>query len=272
MIRSAPHLRAAVSIMLLAGALAGCSEPRFPATTAEKPATSRPAADAAIAALLRETAALHRQGRYQEGAARLEAEIERDPGRPRLHYNLGTFRAALDEYDAAAAAFEEELARFPGHAQSHRAVAAAYSRLGRLEESVLHFESCLESLPDDGTCAFGLGHDLSALGLFDQALPHLEHAAELRGDATAFAELGAAHRRLDDLDQAATAYSRALDDDPAHLRTLLGYGQTLSALGRTGDGAVLLERHQRLAAMQDKLDAFERGRQQREPASASRVA
>ncbi len=275
---SEPKVKAlGAAIALLIWALAGCSRPETsnvrPAVApapeaATRPAAQpapRPAADVATAVLLRETAALHRQGHHREGAALLTEELKRDPQRPRLHYNLGIFRAALDEYEAAAAAFEEELARFPGHAESHRALAAAYSRLGRLEDSVAHFESCLASLPDDPACAFGLGRSLSVLGLFDQALPHLEHAAELRADAGAYAELAIVHRRLGDLERAAGAFAQALADDPSHLRTLLGYGQTLTALGRREDGAALLERHQRLAAMQDQLDAFERGRKQGQP-------
>ena len=256
-------------LALVAAILAGCSGPE-PSTPppAEAPApesTTRPAADVETAALLRETSSLHDQGRYQEGVALLTDELARDPQRPRLHYNLGIFRASLEEYEAAATAFEEELARFPGHAESHRALAAAYSRLGRLEDSVAHFEHCRQRLTDDPVCAFGLGRSLSVLGLFEQALPHLERAAELRADAGDYAELAIAHRRLGDLERAAGAFAQALADDPNHLRTLLGYGQTLTALGRGDDGAVLLERHQRLAAMQDQLDAFERGRKQGKP-------
>ncbi len=250
--------------------LAGCSESEPGATRpanvpAPPPSAARPAADVATAALLRDTAALHRDGRHRQGVALLTAELERDPERPRLHYNLGIFHASLDEYEAAVAAFEEELARFPGHAESHRALAAAHSRLGRLEDSVAHFESCLAALPDDPACAFGLGRNLSVLGLFDQALPHLEHAAGLRQDANTYAELATVYRRLGDRERAVATFARALADDPSHLRTLLGYGQTLTALGRGEEGAILLEHHQRLAAMQDQIDAFERGSKQGQP-------
>ncbi len=257
--------RAAIPIALLAAALAGCSEPAPKATPAAPEAPARPSADVATAALLRETSALHREGRYREGVARLTGELKRAPERPRLHYNLGIFHAALDEYEVAAAASEEELARFPGHAESHRALAAAYNRLGRLEDSVAHFESCLKALPDDPACALGLGRSLSVLGLFDQALPHLEHAARLRADADAYCELAVVYRRLGELERAVEAFRQALAVDPSHLRTLLGYGQTLTARGQGEDGAALLERHRQLAAMQDQFDAFERGRKQGEP-------
>ena len=260
--RSAPW-RAA----LLIAAVTGCARPEAPAERESPPAptrppASRPQADVATATLLRETSELYAQGRYRQGLARLEAELRRDPDRPRLHHNLGIFRAALGDYEAAAAAFEEELARYGSYLDSHRALATAYSRLGRPEDSIPSFESCVAADPDDAVCAFGLGRNLSILGLFDQAVPHLERAADLRRDAEAWSELGILYRRLGDLERSASTFAKALAADSCHLKTLLGYGQTLSALGRGQDGEILLERHRHLAQLEDRLEAFERASQQ----------
>ena len=252
---------------LLLAALAGCARPETEAPPDPDLARpeSRPETDVATAALLRETSQLYRQGRYPEGLARLEAELRRDPDRPRLHHNLGIFRAALGDYEGAVAAFEEELARHGSYLDSHRGLATAYSRLGQPEDSIVPFESCLAADPDDVVCAFGLGRNLSILGLFDQAVPHLERAAELRRDAEGWSELGILYRRLGDLERSAGVFGQALAADPVHLKTLLGYGQTLTALGRDDDGEALLERHKRLAELDDQLEAFERARQRQAP-------
>lgn len=266
-----------VVVLALAPAtmLSGCSDPgpkvtdsttEDSARPAADPASSnRPALDAATRELLRETAELHRQGRFEEGLERLRQEIERDPNRPRLHYNLGVFRASLEDYEGATAAFEEELERFPDHGESHRALATAYTRLGRLDEAVLQYEACLGDLPDDALCTSGLGRNLSALGRTDEALPFLQQAADEAQDAAAYAELALLHRRRGDLQESARAFSRALADDPRHLPTLLGYGQVLNALGHRQDGAALLDLHQHLSTLQDQLDAFERARRQGTP-------
>ncbi|MCP3964009.1 MAG: tetratricopeptide repeat protein [bacterium] len=253
---------AALCLVLSACTSEPKTEPSEPTRPAE-PAVAE--ADMGTALLLGETAELHRQGRYQEGLLRLEQALDENPERPRLHYNLGVFHASLRDYQAAASAFEEELARYPGHIDSHRALGAAYTRLGRLEDSLPHFESCLAGAPDDELCTFELGRNLATLGLHDQAAPYLAHAAGLRRDAEAWAELGVVRRRLNDLEGAADAFAKALADEPSHLKTLLGYGQALTALGRSEDAGLLLERHKHLAALADQLDAFERSREQKEP-------
>lgn len=268
-----------LSTLASAAVLSGCSTPgpspesstaedsvRSPAPGA---ASDLPTLDAATQDLLRETAELHRQGRLEEGLERLRQEIERDPNRPRLHYNLGVFRASLEDYEGAAGAFEEELERFPGHGESHRALATAYTRLGRLDESVLQYEACLARLPGEALCTSGLGRNLSALGSTDEAFPFLQQAADERQDAGSYAELALLHRRRGDLQESARTFSQALAKDPRHLPTLLGYGQVLNALQQPQDGAALLEVHRHLSTLQDQLDAFERARRQEDlPAQA----
>ncbi len=256
--------RAALATALAVAAVAGCSGPETPAPP-PPPAIEKPAADAATAALLGEVADLHREERYEEGIARLEEELARDPDRPRLAYNLGVFRASTGDYEGAVEAFGEELARFPGHPEGRRALGAALTRLHRLEDSLPHFEQCLAALPDDETCAFGLGRNLAALGRFADALPYLELAARARRDAEGYAELGVLYRRLGRLEDSAEAFAKGLADDPLHLPTLLGYGQALTALGREDDAEILLERHRRLAAYADQVDAFERASREKTP-------
>ncbi len=248
------HSRAVFPISILAALLAGCSGPEPPAGEPAPPAV----VDAAGAALLLEIADLHRSGRFDEGLARVEAELARDPDRPRLYYNLGVFRGSLGDHEGAAEAFLQELERYPDHLASHRALAAAYSRQNRLEESLPHFEACLEAAPEDAACAFELGRNLASLGLFEDAEPHLEQAAELSRDADSYAELGILRRRLGQLERAAEAFARALATDPQHVTTLINYGQTLMALGRAADGEAVLEKHRQLAALGDRLEAFER--------------
>lgn len=250
-----------LQIALLA-MLAGCSEPEPSAVqrgSARQAEPSPPAVvDEAGAAMLREVADLHRRGRLREGLARVEAELARDPERPRLYYNLGVFRGSLGDHEGAAEAFSAELDRYPDHLASHRALASAYSRLSRLEESLPHFEACLEAAPEDAACAFQLGRNLSSLGLFEDAEPYLEQAAGVLRDADSYAELGMLRRRRGKLENAAAAFAKALTADPKHLTTLINYGQTLLALGRAEDGEALLEQHRKLAALGDRLEALER--------------
>ncbi len=249
---------------LLIAAAVACSEPpspsRRPAAPAAVPPPSpvRPAVSGETAELLREMAELHRQGRYGEGLAMVEEELAHDPERPRLYYNLGVFRGSSGDQEGAAEAFEEELRRYPGDVASHRGAAAAYTRLGRLEISVLHLEKCLLEAPEDAGCAYQLGRNLLALGDLDQARPYLEMAAETRQVAAAWSELGILLRRQGELERAAEIFGRALALDAKHLKTLLNYGQTLFALGRSQDGEALLERHRELAELNDQRDAMQR--------------
>lgn len=249
---------------LVAVSLAGCSSGDESAKAASMPEkeVSRPQRPAVVdkdtAELMARVDDFRRSGRLEEGAALLENALRENPERPRLHGNLGVIRGRLGDFEAAVLAFENELARSPEDENSYRGLALSLELLGRLDESIPPLERCLELVPADEKCIFRLGRNLSALGRLEESRPYLERAARLRGDTATHAELGLVYRRLGHLNRAADAFANALAEDSAHLATLLGYGQTLAALGRSADSAALLERHRHLSILHDQLESYQR--------------
>lgn len=254
-----PSIAEAFPALLLGVALlAGCGG------GGEAPSREAPGAVPAteLSEILRQARALHAEQRFAEGAALVEEALGRYPESAELHYNLGVFLGLQSDHEGAARAFEQALIHDAGHLASIRALANAYTGLGRLEEAVPYLEQCLWADPGDSACRWLLGKNLSSLGRYDEALEHLRRATEEREGAEAWFELGLALSRSGDLPAACDAFAVALAEEPEHQPTLLNYGQTLSALGRSEDGNALLEVHRQIASLYDRIEALERRSEQ----------
>jgi tetratricopeptide (TPR) repeat protein len=253
-------LLGAVALGLVAAASSSCDAPdsgarRNPAAVRESPPPRLAPDEAALLARLEQLRQEHRELEALELARRQLAER---PGTPRLHYAIGVLLGSLENHRAAIREFEIELAADPGQFESHRGIGLAATLVGELELAVTHLEICAAMRPDDVDVSFQLGRNLSALGRFAEAEPRLTVAAERRGDADAWAELGLLHRRSGRMEAAAEAFRRALARDPGHVPSLLNLGQLMVRAGDPELGNELLARHRERARVADLVDHFER--------------
>jgi len=239
-------------------------------TSCKAPEAGVPAASAAVresppprltteeSALLARLEQLRREHRELEALDLARRHLAARPGTPRLHYAIGVLLGSLEDHRAAIREFEIELAADPGQFESHRGIGVAATLVGEQELAVAHLRICAAMRPDDVDVSFQLGRNLSSLGRFAEAEPWLASAAERRGAADAWAELGLLHRRAGRQEAAAAAFRRALGSDPGHAPSLLNLGQIMVRSSERELGNELLARHRERARIADLVDHFER--------------
>ena len=169
--------------------------------------------------------ALLRAGKAGEAVRALQLAVEQRPRDPRLLYALGAAYEQAGQHEAALAQMRNVLRVKPDNAEAMNFVGYAFADKGeRLDEAQVLVEKALELEPDNGAYLDSLGWVLLKRGHPLRALEVLERAALLLGsDATVLEHLGDAYRAAHRLDDAATAYRRALGGDdgddalaPAH--------------------------------------------------------
>ncbi len=143
-------------------------------------------------------------GKPAEAIAALQKAIEKDPGMPEAHNNLGALRRS-------GADFLEAIRNKPNYADAHYNYAMLLGQGGRYEEArreleasvkadgkftdaremlgdflmasrreadaAGHYREALRQRPDSMRATFGLGAALAATGHRDEALPYLRKAA-----------------------------------------------------------------------------------------------
>jgi tetratricopeptide (TPR) repeat protein len=212
--------------------------------------------DPAVIAVVQQAQKLYDSGRVDDGIAMVRGQIATSPEAPYIHYTLGVFLLAKNDFDTARSEFETEIALNPGYAGSHTQLGLVYSRMGDQDRAVASFEQALRLKPDDPDATFYLGRSLSQAGRYADAETYLAAAART-GKAPALSELGLVQRRIGRSADAIQTFERALAADPWDLVARLNLGQLLVATGHPEDGELVIKRH---AAMSVEYDAFDRYR------------
>jgi len=120
-------------------------------------------------------------GKYEEAAVTYKAAIDKEPGEPVYHNNLGS----------------------------------SYLKLGRGDEALDAFKKMLELQPESYSANKNIGEILGARKMYAEALPYFRKASELStADPDAFYNLGACLINLQDFDNAAAAFARAKELKP----------------------------------------------------------
>jgi len=194
--------------------------------------------------------------------SQIEAAIQRDPGNPKLHVNLGLAYWDRNDYPHALEAFQRAVKAGPNSAEAHnwlgvalmgktdlpgavaefkKAVALdpkyarAYTNLGSalaksgdLEAAVDAFKKALAFGPDNLAAHMNLGVALREKGDAEGALMHLRRVAEADPrNADVQYELGQTLRQSGDLPGAIAAFEKALELNPEQREGYYGLGLAL---------------------------------------------
>jgi tetratricopeptide (TPR) repeat protein len=113
-----------------------------------------------------------------------QVTLERDPGSPIAHDNLGKLLLDAGQTEAAQKHFEAVLAVDPSDPVANFNLASIESKpVGAgvpASEAAEHYQRALAANPDDADTQENLGNALVQRGWVDEALPHLQRAAELQ--------------------------------------------------------------------------------------------
>jgi protein O-GlcNAc transferase len=169
---------------------------------------------------------------YLGAASAFQSAIERNPGFPVAHNNLGVAYDRLGRLPEAVACFRQAASLYPGYADAHRNLGDALLRLGENAGAIAAFQRAAELQPSDGTAFAELGAAQLTAGDFASAVKSLERAltfdSRLSGAAV---NLGEALCRLNQADRAAVAFRQAMGVDPHCAEALMGLGKLAMASG-----------------------------------------
>lgn len=140
-----------------------------------------------------EAVRLQNAGKLDEAEAIYEALLEKAPGVPEVHVNLGFVYAARKDWASAEASYLKALELRPGAVDVVAALGAVYRETGRLQKAVDLVEKTASENPGDARAQFNKGTYLVAANETERAIAAFEAAiAADPAMAEAYFRLGAA--------------------------------------------------------------------------------
>jgi len=124
----------------------------------------------------------HREGRFLDALAILDAAWRAEPGEVLWRIGRARVLASLHRNADAVAAYDEALALRPSDAEFHRGRAFALLAGNRLEEALAGFDAALAWRPDAVECHVARGETLQRLHRHEEALAAYDRAIEIQDD------------------------------------------------------------------------------------------
>lgn len=187
--------------------------------TASVPARAEAGADTAqdtrISKVLSKAAALHLDGKLDEGAKELMRALDAGERHPALYFALGQLQYELQQYGPAAQNYTQAAILQPLHPTAHFNAAVCLGRSERWEDAAAAFRKAISNDPARteaqlalGACLVQLGSHNEALEAYDRFLErHPDHEEALFGKAVAL-------QKRDRSSEAAELYRRILNRSP----------------------------------------------------------
>ena len=132
-------------------------------------------------------------------------------------FKLGNDLFKAEKYEEAAEAYKAAIDKEPGEPVYHSNLGSSYVKLGRSEEALAAFRQMMELQPESYSANKNIGEILGAMKKYEEALPYFRKASELSAaDPDAFYNLGACLINLQDFENAAAAFAKTKDLKPDH--------------------------------------------------------
>jgi tetratricopeptide (TPR) repeat protein len=222
--------------------------------------------------------ALRGKGQEKEAIACFHKAIEIDPTLALPHFNLGIGLAARGQWDEAIAYLQKAVALDPKFARAHNDLGVALREKGQVEEAIDCYHKALALDPKYAAAHSNLGGALRDMGKIDEALACYQKAIAIDPNiAMAHSNLGAILCDVKrDYDGAIACFHKAIALDPKLARAHSNLGVALAGKGQLDEAIASLKkaialspkfaparrqlaRVERLAAIRDKLAAFQKG-------------
>ena len=144
-----------------------------------------------------------------EALREYRAAIEKEPGRPGLHYEAGNILWRMRELDAATEELQAELARSPHHGMANLRLGQVFLARNQAAQAVAFLEQAVDAMPESTDARRELGKAYRNLGRTADARKQWEAVAKARpDDDQVHYLLGNLYRQLGDGDRARREFNR----------------------------------------------------------------
>jgi protein O-GlcNAc transferase len=185
----------------------------------------------------------HQKGEQEEAIRLISASLARNPDFADAHSNLGAAFFKLGRTDEAAVHFRRATELNPSMAEAHSNLATIHKDLGRIEEAIASYLAAHKASPQTPKFMKRLADLYLAQERFPQAIDWFgRYLRRVPDDAEVHNNLGYAHERLRDLENAEIHYRRAVElcgDSPEINNNL---ASVLDRLGRTDEAEIFFSR------------------------------
>ena len=131
-----------------------------------------------------------------------------------------------DQDSEAVEAFKQAVAMDPDLAEAHFRLGLSYEALNKQEDAESEFKKAVEAFkkmveenPKDWEAHYLFGQTYASLQQYSDAIREYRQATKLKNDdADIYYDLGTAHTKLAQYDEAASAFSKSLEIDPDNYR------------------------------------------------------
>jgi Tfp pilus assembly protein PilF len=165
-----------------------------------------------------------------------QAEASRNLGE--AYYRQGNYPEALGE-------FHKSETIYPGDPFLQNDLGLTYMAIKKMDLAVKHFKKAIEIKPDYAPAINNLGTAYLNKKEWDTAIRYFKEVTENLLYATPhfpLSNMGWAYYNKKEYALAEKYYLKALDIDPKFINALAGLGKTYTAMGRSSEAVVLLEK------------------------------
>jgi Flp pilus assembly protein TadD len=233
-----------VLLVVCGGAALSCASASPSARTVQLPPEVRADDPLAPTILMQQGEALVREGRIEEGRARLQAALQLQPTNPTIHNQLGLAEMAAGRPAQAIDHFTRALQLAPTFSDARNNRGAAYMQLGQYSQAEADFLQALGDryYPNRAGVYFNLGSLHVLKGSLVAAEENLRRAAVPTGPIEAFLLLGEVEERLGKLELAESALRDGISRAPERTDLLLALAAFLERRGRAREARAYYEK------------------------------
>lgn len=236
-----------LGVVLLLGsyvAVLSCASAGAPARRAELPPEINADDPLAPTQLMQQGQALVREGRIEEGRARLQAALGLQPANPTIHNQLGLAEMAGGQPARAIEFFTRALQLAPAFSDARNNRGAAYMQLGQFSLAEVDLLQALGDryYPNRAGVYFNLGSLNAARGSLNAAVENLRRAAGPTGPIEAYLLLGEVEERLGRPELAESTLRDGVSRAPERVDLALALGSFLDRHGRPSEARPYFEK------------------------------
>lgn len=194
--------------------------------------------------LMQQGQTLVREGRVEEGRARLQAALSLQPNNPAIHNQLGLAEMAAGRPARAVEHFTRALQYAPTFSDARNNRGVAYMQLAQYASAEADLLQVLADryYPNRAGVYYNLGSLKVAQGNLAAAEENLRRAVGPTGPVEAYLLLGEVEERLGKLELAESALRDGVSRAPERADVVLALASFLDRRGRTGEARAFFER------------------------------